>query len=64
MSGPSTPSMQVRLVRLRLRYQLGEAIRDIVLLASDLDEAIEYVAVPEVDLALFKILFRSELQQL
>ena len=63
MSGPSTstPSMQVRL---RLRYQLGEAIRDIVLLASDLDEAIEYVAVPEVDLALFKILFRLELQQL
>ncbi|SAK66317.1 hypothetical protein AWB78_02399 [Caballeronia calidae] len=57
----SQPSIAARL---RLRYHLGDAIRDVVLFGSKFDEAVEHVAVPEADAALFRSLLRSELEHL
>ncbi|SAK53812.1 hypothetical protein AWB78_01363 [Caballeronia calidae] len=51
-------------VRLRLRFYLGDAIREVVLSGSRFDEAVKHVVVPDGDAAVFKRLLRSELQTL
>jgi hypothetical protein len=63
MIEPSEQSISLQ-ARIRYRFHLGDAIRDIVLFTSDFNEAIEHVALPEVDLAVFKILLGSKLDQL
>lgn len=50
--------------RLRLRYHLGDSVRDVVSFGSTFDEAVEHVAVPEADADLFKSLLQSELTHL
>ncbi|CAL8473568.1 conserved protein of unknown function [Caballeronia sp. S22] len=61
MNAFSQPNISARL---RLRYHLGDAVRDVVLFGLTFNEAVEHVALPEVDADLFKSLLQSELTQL
>ncbi|MGF6937140.1 hypothetical protein OKW41_006302 [Paraburkholderia sp. UCT70] len=69
MSLPLVKSMSEQSTRpdpLRVRYRahLGDAMRQIVLFGSTLDQAIKAVKVPEVDIAAFNNLLNSELEHL